>query len=211
MSTTSTPNWSESLIGNFNSSGQSVSLGANATVVDTVGASTKYAVRFLIRVGRTATTALTGGVQIRIRAKNALTGAGVRGEAMIQYQGQLATAQSTTCSGSDSNSGQPTVNVASTTSWAVGDQCVIGAGTAREEWGVVARVTSATALLLDANLQYAHTTAQADTVINRADFFVTPELPGTPSNYEIVADNGQNATGVRVWAAYQSMDSVTTA
>lgn len=202
------PAWTEALVTNFNSSGVSVSLAANTTLAQTIASlNTKFIVRFLVRIARTATTALTQGVTIRVRPVNALTGAGASGEASYANVGQLATAQSTTCSGANSNSGQSTLNVGSTTSWAVGDAFCIGGGTAREEWQTVARVINGTSLLCDSLLQYTHTTAQADTVINKSDLFVF-ELPGTPSGYQLVADNGNNGTGVRVWAAIQTLDSV---
>jgi hypothetical protein len=71
--------------------------------------------------------------------------------------------QGSTTVNSDSTAGTTTVNVASTTGFSVGEKVEIGYGTARSESGRIASIGAST-LVLEANLTYTHTAAQADTV-----------------------------------------------
>lgn len=204
------PTWTETLIAAFNSSGLTVSLSRNATLVDEVDARSKFAVKFLIRCGRTSTAALTNGVDFIIRPKTGGTGAGVKvAGTSFAVRSSFAAAVTTTISGANVAAGDTTLNVVSTTGWAVGDIGILAAGTtSREEWFRVARVTDSTHLLIDSPCQYAHTTAQADALFNKSDVWVV-ELDGG-CKYEIVADYGDDAAGaaVRVWASALTLDTI---
>lgn len=187
--------WTQAGVTNLDSSGLSVSLSRNAVVRGTFDATSKAAVSFIIATFRTATTAETNGVDILIRRWTGLSGAGqVRPANVFAARSQIATAQTTTISGSNVAAGDTTLNVASTTSWAAGDIGVVAGGTSgREELFRVARVTDSTHLLLDSPCQYAHTTAQADALFNKSDVW-TVDLPGGWT-YEVIADYGDDAAG----------------
>ncbi len=73
--------------------------------------------------------------------------------------------QGTTTVDADSAADQTTLNVAATTNFAVGDTVIVSAeSSAREELAVIATVNSGVSLVMEANLTFAHTAAQADTV-----------------------------------------------
>lgn len=208
-----TVTWTETSLTNTTawvSSGLSTTIARNAGAATTFNASSKFAMRALINASRTGTTALTNGVDIIIRPETAVSSAGisVHGES-FHVRTQSAAAQSTTISGSNVSAGATTLNVASTTSWAAGDWALVGAGTAREEWVRVGRVTSSTALLIDEPCQYAHTTAQADTVINKTDAYATAILDGG-CIYDFIADYGDDSAGdtYRIWGIVQTLDSI---
>jgi hypothetical protein len=76
--------------------------------------------------------------------------------------GVVAGQGSTTING-DSASGQPVLNVASTTGFEVGETVEVGYGTARYETGEIASIGAGT-ITLTANLGFSHTAVQADTV-----------------------------------------------
>lgn len=183
----------------------SQTLARGSSVSSTYAMGSKLRARFLVRVGRQGTTALTNGVDVIIRPS-------VNANAIAHPQGpvftsQTAAAASTTCATSDSNAGQKTLNVASSTGFAAGDYLLIGGGTAREEWARVSKVASGV-LTLDRNLTYTHTTAQADTVRNKADLWVYDyEGPGT---VDVVVDYGDDSAGesVTVEVLVQSDDSI---
>lgn len=203
MSTVITPTWSDN---------QTVlatqQLARNAVVSATMDWRTKWGGRLMVRLGRTGTTALTGnGVRVIVRPDVNNTTIAHPG-AVWQNEGQLAAAQSTTCATSDSNSGQNILTVGSTTSWAAGDFGVLNVNGAREEWFRVARVTDSTHLLLDENLQFTHTSAQADTLRNKAECW-TIELPGG-TVWRVIVDYGSSTAGdtMQVHAVAQTMDSV---
>jgi len=67
---------------------------------------------------------------------------------------------------SDTAADQKVLSVAATTNFAVGETAKIGAGTAREEYGVIASIQAAVSLTMHENLTYAHTAVQADPVVN---------------------------------------------
>jgi len=71
--------------------------------------------------------------------------------------------QGSTTVNSDSNSGQPVVNVGSVTGFAVGEEAEIGYGTARAEVIRIAAIGAGT-LTSETNLAFTHTSGQADTV-----------------------------------------------
>ncbi len=184
-------------------------LARNANVSATIDLRTKRGAMLFPRIGRQGTTALTNGVDFLVRRTLNNNASTQNHPAPIaQVTSQSAAASSTTCSGSDSNSGQKTLNVASTTGFAVGDYILIGGGTAREEWARVSRVTSSTALLLDRNLGYTHTTGQADTVRSKADVF-SPVWVDGGATVEVIFDYGDDSAGesVTVECLAQTYDS----
>ena len=65
---------------------------------------------------------------------------------------------------SDSAGAQTVLSVAATTPFAAEDHVVIGEGTAREERGVIASLSAGVSVTMAANLTFAHTAVQADTV-----------------------------------------------
>lgn len=160
-----------------------------------------------VRLARQGTTALTNGVTVIIRPAPDADGY-VHPGPTWQAQSLAVAAQSTTVN-ADAAAGQAVLGVASTTSFAAGDFMCIGVTTAREEWVRVARVTSATAFLLDDNLQFAHTAAQADTVRNKADCW-SVELPGA-TYYQGIIDYGDDAAGesIRAHVTATELRSVT--
>lgn len=89
--------------------------------------------------------------------------------------------QGSTTVNSDSNSGQPVVNVASTTGFAVGEIVEIGYGTARAELIRVAAIGAGT-ITSETNLVNTHTAAQGDTVKKRLRHYGLPFIKyGTAS------------------------------
>lgn len=161
-----------------------------------------------VRLGRTGTAALTNGVACIIRPAPNNNAYGHPGP-VWQAQSLTAAANSTTVD-TDSNSGQKTLQVAAITGYAAGDVIIIGGGTAREEWARVSKTVSGTVdLVLDRDLQFTHTAAQADTVRNKGDAW-TVELPGS-CVWEVVLDYGDDAAGdsVRVHVSEETVDSVT--
>lgn len=183
----------------------SATLARNALTQGTIDLRTKYGMYLFARIGRTATSvALTNGVDLIVR--RTLNNNAIAHPESPVFRSQAAAGQTTTVN-ADSNSGQAILNVASTTSWAAGDQALLGGGTAREEWARVARVTDATHLLLDRNLTFTHTAAQADTVKNKADVVPAMWFPGG-AVYEVVFDYGDDAAGdsVIVEAKAQTYD-----
>jgi hypothetical protein len=203
------PTWTETLLSTITSSGLSVALARNAVLVAEFDARSKFKVYFALNIGRTATTALGTAITVLVRPESRGTSAGqyVHGNQFVAIS-QIATAQTTTIN-ADVAAGGLTLNVASSASMAAGDIGIIAAGTAREEWWRAARITDATHILLDAPTQYAHTAAQADALYNKADAFVTPELPGG-CYYQIVFDYGVAASGAsgRVWGSAFSLDTI---
>lgn len=206
MSTT-TPTWAD-----YVSVVASATLARGSTARGTLDLSAKFGAWLLLRIGRQGTTALTNGVDILVR--RILNNSGTE----ITHPGSVAglnsgftAALSTTCATSDSASGQPVLNVASSTSFVAGDLILIGGGTAREEWKRVSKV-AAGVLTLDSNLEFTHTTAQADTV--RSQAFCPPPvwMPGG-SRYEVIFDYGDDTAGesVTVEARAQRYENDSTA
>ncbi len=184
----------------------SQALARNAVVSAALDLRSKHGAFLFVRIGRTGTTALTNGVEVRIN--RTLNNNAVEHPAgIVLGPGLSAAAQSTTVN-ADSASGQNVLGVASTTSWAAGDYCLIGGGTAREEWARVARVISSTQLLLDRNLRFTHTAAQGDTVRNKADIYPPVWLQGG-ATYDVIVDYGDDTAGeaVRVEVLAQTYDS----
>lgn len=64
----------------------------------------------------------------------------------------------------DSALGQKVLKVAATINFVVGDEVIVGRGTVREEIGTILTIQSGISLTMTANLSFAHTLFQADTV-----------------------------------------------
>ena len=77
---------------------------------------------------------------------------------------QLHANTTTTTVDADSNSGQKVLNIAATTSFAVGDRVRINSGGARDESGYIASISAGASITLMDNLTYTHTAVQADVV-----------------------------------------------
>src|SRR5262245_8304984 len=169
---------------------------------------TKFGAYLYARVARVGTTALTVGIQFRVnRVPNNNAIAHPASLAPLG-PGLTAATNGNTTVNADSNSGQRTVNVASSTNFVAGDFIVIGAGTARQEFARVVRIPGATSIVVDRNLTNTHTAAQADTVRNKCDVWPPVWLPGG-SVYEIIADYEASTTGDnnRVEVLAQTYDS----
>lgn len=89
----------------------------------------------------------------------------------------------------DSNSAQKVLNVASTTSFVVGDTVTINRGGARYEFGKVASIVDGVSLTMVDNLASTHTAVQAD-VVEKTNCFYCPtthRLEGIdPGNFKSV-------------------------
>jgi hypothetical protein len=169
----------------------------NSVARATLDLRTKHGAFLFIRIGRTGTTALTNGVVVR--CNRTLSNDGIGHPAGIGLGPGFAAAAVSTTVNADSAAGQNLLNVASTSGFAVEDYILIGGGTAREEWGRVAQVVSATQLRLDRPLQFTHTAAQADTVRNKADVYPPVWLPGG-ATWEVIVDYGDDTAGESVRA-----------
>jgi len=186
----------------------SATLARGATTSGTIDLRSKRGAYLFVRIGRQGTAALTNGVDCLIRRTINNNGAPFPAAA-IPLISQFAAAVSTTCATSDSNAGQKALNVALITGFAAGDTILIGGGTAREEWARVSK-TATGILTLDRNLQFTHTTAQADTVRNKADVFPGYWVDGG-AVVEVVFDYGDDGAGdsVTVECLAQTYDSDT--
>lgn len=172
----------------------------------TIDLRAKYGARIFAAVGRGGTTALSGGtypgVSILVRPlwnNGSLSHPGV----VAAQLSQIAAAASTTVN-ADSNSGQAVVNVASATGIVADDLVCIqdsGGGVTRLEWQRVSKISGAT-LVLDRNLIYTHTSAQADTVRNKADAW-TFMIDGG-ALYEVIVDYGDDTAGESVTVRLQA-------
>ncbi len=186
-------------------------LARNAVSRTTFDWRTKWGGFVFIRFGRGGTTALSSGLPVILRRMINAAAIEHVGGATPAFVTQSAAAVATTCtaSGSPNPIGATSLTVASTTSFAVGDLVFIdgSAGTTNSEVVRVARVTSATVLLLDAPLIYAHNNV-ADAARNRADMF-TCWLEGG-AEYELIIDYGAPAAGdtATIEALAQTLDSI---
>lgn len=185
---------------------QVMALGSNP-VLGTLDLRNKYGAYLFIKIGRGGTTALTNGIDVFVRRVINTTG-GVHPSGR-KLTGQYFAASSTTVS-SDSNSGQNSLIVLSTTGFVAGDIICIqdfDGGFTRLEWHRVSK-SSAGLLTLDRPLQFTHTAVQADTVRNKADVMSPIWLEGG-SLYEVIFDYGDDSTGepVTIQAIAQTYDS----
>lgn len=199
-----TPTWTDSV---SILAAQTVARGN--TVRGTLDLRTKRGAYIFVGIARGGTTGLTNGVVVRIR-RTVGNDATLYHSSVVELVSQTAGANSTTISGSDSNSGQPAINVASATGFAAGQVISIEASDhSRLEFCTVSKVAGAV-ITADANLKSSHTTAQADLVRNNADNW-TIWIDGG-ALVEVVVDYGDDAAGdsVTVIAQAQTWDSDTT-
>ena len=160
----------------------------------TIDLRSKFGAFLFVRLGRKGATAPGSAIQVQVRrVLNNDAAGGIHPGAAIPLAGGTGTGQSTTVN-ADSNSGQNVLNVASVTNFAAGDIiCLYDASFARLEFHRVSKVSGST-LVLDDNLGYTHTAAQADNVTRMADVFAPLWLHGG-SLWEIVVDYGGTGTG----------------
>ena len=186
---TATPVWTDNV-----SVIAAATLAAGSKTRGTIDLRAKFGAMLFLRLGRKGATAPASAIQAQIRRVLNNDGAGgIHPGAPIPLAGSTTTGQSTTVS-ADSASGQNVLNVASVTNFAAGDViCIYDSGFARLEFHRVSKVSGST-LVLDDNLGYSHTAAQADNVTRIADVFAPVWLNGG-SLWEIVVDYGASATG----------------
>jgi hypothetical protein len=190
-------------------------LARGSTVGGQLDLRAKFGAYLMAKIGRGGTTALTNGVDFLVRRilnNDTATAGGVHPAGMPGLLSTIVAASSTTCATSNSNSGQPVLNVALITGFAAGDVICIqdsGGGVTRLEWGRVSK-TATGVLTLDRNLQFTHTSAGADTVRNKADVFAPIWMPGG-SLYECLFDYGDDTAGesVTVICSAQTYDQDT--
>jgi hypothetical protein len=205
MPSTITPSWS-------NLSVLAITTVANNAVSrSTMDLSAKWGAWVYVQLGRGGTTALPNGVDVLVARTGSAGGILIPGY-LVALLSQTAAAVGTTCTaaGSPNNAGVGSLTVASTTSFAVGDIICIqdnATPTSLTEWNRVARVTSATVLLLDSPTLFAHNNT-AHTVRNKAESW-SFWLDGGEI-YEIILDRGQQGTGEAVTAQINArlLDSV---
>lgn len=180
-------------------------LARGSTVRNTIDLRQEFGAYLFVKIGRGGTTALTNGVDVLIRRllNNDGASAGAAHPAGTPALLSSTTAATSTTVDADSNSGQATLNVASTTGFAAGDIICIqdsGGGVTRLEWQRISKITNPGAggeLVLDRNLTFTHTGAQADTVRSKADVFAPVWLPGG-ALWEVVFDYGDDSAGESV-------------
>jgi hypothetical protein len=170
---------------------------------------TKFGAYIFAKHGRVGTTALTVGVQFRVNRVPNNNGVPHPASLAPLGPGLTAATNGNTTVNTDSSSGQRVLQVAAVTNFVIGDFVIIGSGTARQEYARVARIDGGTVdLIMDRNLSFTHTAAQADTVRNKCDVYPPVWLPGG-SVYEIIADYEASTTGDnnRVEVLAQTYDS----
>ncbi len=191
---TITPNWSDATPVPVQT------LARNAILRTTLDLRARHGAYALPLIGRQGTTALTNGVDFLVRrtvAANTITHPG----AYAAFVSQAVAAISTTCAASGNDAGVGTLTVASTTSFVAGDTIMVGdpAAVGTIEWCRVARITSGTALLLDAPTRLAHNST-AHFVRNKADAFGPVWLDGG-AICEVIFDYGDDTAGEAVTVA----------
>lgn len=177
---------------------QTLALGATAR--GTLDLRSVFGAYLFVKLGRGGTTALTNSLTVRLsRVLNNDTAAAgsVHPVGAPLLASQTVAAAATTCATSDSNAGQPALNVASVTGFAAGDTISIadagGTTFTRWEFQRVSK-TAAGVLTLDRNLAFTHTAAGADLVRNKADVFAPIWCAGG-SLWECIFDYGNGGTG----------------
>jgi hypothetical protein len=192
-------------------------LARGSTARGTLDLRAKFGAYLFIKIGRGGTTALTNGVDVLLRRmlNNGAAGTvgGVHPAGIPLLSSTVACNGNTTIAGTNVAAGDVEIHTAAVTNFAAGDLICIqdaGGGVTRLEWARVSKLTvaSGTGLTLDSPVLFAHTTAQADTVRNKADVFAPVWLAGG-SLYEVIFDYGDDAAGesVTVSALAQSYDS----
>lgn len=87
----------------------------------------------------------------------------------------------------DSTTGQAVLNVSHTDQFSVGEEIIIGLGTAREEIKFIYTITADTSLTMTENLEYEHTAAQGDKVYRMEEFSYDAEAVEYDS--DVTSDN----------------------
>lgn len=148
---------------------------------------TKFGATLFMRLGRMGATAPSP--VLRFLARRVLNNGSAGGNhphTPIPYFGSNISGHATTVS-ADSNSGQKVLTIATIIGFATDDiVCIYDAAFTRLEFQRVSRVVGST-IILDNNLQYTHTAAQADNVTRIAEVD-TFWLPGG-SLWEVLVDN----------------------
>lgn len=192
-------------------------LARGSTARGTLDLRSKFGAYLFAKIGRGGTTGLTNGVDVLIRRMPnngaASTVGGKHSVGVPLLSSIVACNGNTTISGSNANAGDVEIHTAAVTNFAAGDIICIqdaDAGVTRLEWARVSKLTvaSGTGLTLDSPIAFTHTTAQADTVRNKADAFAPVWMAGG-STYEVIFDYGDDAAGesVTVQAVAQTYDS----
>jgi len=186
---TATPSWTDNV-----SVIAAATLAAGSKTRGTIDLRSKFGAFLFVRLGRKGATAPGAAIQVQIRrVLNNDSAGGIHPGAAIPLAGGTSTGQATTVN-SDSASGQNVLNVASVTNFAAGDViCIYDSGFSRLEFARVSKVSGST-LVLDDNLGYSHTAAQADNVTRMGDVFSPVWLNGG-SLWETVVDYGGTGTG----------------
>jgi hypothetical protein len=194
MSTQATPTFSEQNVV------PAATLARGATARGTVELTSKFGMYLLVRIGRTDTTALGTAISVQIRrVYGGASGARIHPGSALNRTSSTAAAGASTTVSADSAAGQAILTVASGAGISAGDLLKIqdsGGGVTRLEFQRVSKVSGGT-ITLDDNLQYTHTAAQADTVVNGADVFAPIWCPGG-CLWEVVFDYGAAASGSSV-------------
>ena len=202
---TSTPVWTDA--GTAVIASAALARGSTARgTFDNGTATAKLRTVLIVLIGRTGTTALTNGVDVAIRPM--LNNAAISPGSTPQFKTGAAAASLATVS-TDSAVDQPVLQVDTISGYAAGDICLIGAGTAREEWKRVSKTDAGNVdLVFDSPLEFAHTLAQADKVHNQGSVFEWGVDEG--GQHEVVADYGAQAAGesVQVHVMKKTLDSV---
>ena len=200
---TATPVWTDNV-----SVISAATLAAGSRTRGTIDLRSKFGAFLFVRLGRKGATAPASAIQVQIRrVLNNDAAGGIHPGAPIPLAGSATTGHATTVN-ADSASGQNVLNVAAVTGFAAGDTITIyDSGFARLEFHRVSKVSGST-LVLDDNLGFTHTAAQADNVTRMADVYPPVWLAGG-SLWEAVADYGASASGADyvVEARAQTYDS----
>jgi len=195
-----------------------VALGAMSDrgTIDLRGSPAKVGAYLFVAIGRGGSTAIGTAVNVIVRPTLG-NDAKAHPNGLCDRVSSVAAATATTVD-ANSAAGQNVLNVTSTTGYTAG-QCISiqdgDDGVTRLEFARISKITNAGAsgeLVLDRNLQYEHTAAQADKVRNQADVFSDIWLAGGKL-WEVRFDYGASATGeaITVRARAQQIDNWTTA
>ena len=204
---TATPNWTDNV-----SIIAASTLAAGNKTRGTLDLRSKFGAFLFVRLGRKGSTAPASAIQVQVRrVLNNDAAGGIHPASPVPLAGSVSTGQATTVN-ADSASGQSVLNVASVTNFAAGDViCIYDSGFTRLEFQRVSKVSGST-LVLDDNLGYTHTAAQADNVTRIADVFPPIWLHGG-TLWEVVVDYGASGSGADyvVQVLGQTYDSDTVA
>jgi hypothetical protein len=197
-----TPTFTESLL-----YGPDIMTRSSSTIRKVIDLRAKYGARILVQIGRSDAVALSVGVAVRVNriltfpASGSLPPYQTGGPFTVGHPapefsgvGQIEAATATSVN-SNTSAGALLLNVATSMGFAAGDVITIGTGD-YNRWEVrrLARIpTGGVTLQVDAPLQFAHTAAQADVVVNKADCYVISVDGG--SYIEALVDYGASATG----------------